>query len=283
MEILKLGAILRNKLNILKKDKKIGFVPTMGALHKGHLSLIECASRNNDIVVVSIFVNPTQFNNKNDLKSYPRNFESDIDLLKKVKCDFLFLPDENEMYPDEDSKINRYDFGYLTSIMEGKFRPSHFDGVGLIVSKLFEIVKPNSAYFGQKDFQQFIIIQHLANVFMKELNVNVVRCPIVREGDGLAMSSRNVRLNDEQRVSSALISKTLFEFKEKYNEYSVNNLKTIIKDTINKDKNFDVEYVEIVTDPDMLDVKEWDSNNKIVVCVAANIGNVRLIDNVYFD
>jgi len=282
MEIIKNVNILTNKLSILKKSKSIGFVPTMGALHKGHLSLVKCASENNDIVVVSIFVNPTQFNNGSDLKSYPRNFNDDINILKQVKCDILFLPSENEMYPDEKSKKVNYDFGYLTTIMEGKFRPSHFDGVALIVSKLFNIVKPNNAYFGQKDFQQFIVIQYLASKFLKKLNINVVKCPIIREDDGLAMSSRNIRLNNEQRKSSVLISKTLFNAKKEYKNYSVNNLKTQIKESINKNNNLKIEYIEIVTDPDMFVVDNWNINDKIVVCVAVNVGNIRLIDNVYF-
>ena len=283
MEIIEKPDVLIEKLNVLRKTKKksIAFVPTMGALHQGHISLIECAHKDNDIVVVSIFVNPTQFNNSTDLKTYPRNNEKDISILEKVNCDYLFLPSESDIYPDEKSKDISYDFGYLTTIMEGKFRASHFDGVALVVSKLFNIVKPTNAYFGQKDFQQFIVIQHLANKFLTDLNINVIRCPIIRENDGLAMSSRNVWLNDEQRNSSVKISQTLFEAKEIYQNFSVKELKKWIKEKINKDVNLEVEYIEIVTDPDMLEIKNWDNNDKFVACIAVNVGNIRLIDNVY--
>ena len=283
MEIIEKANLLSKKIEILKINKSIGFVPTMGALHKGHLSLIDCASKENDIVIVSVFVNPTQFNNSSDLKSYPRNFNDDIEILKKTKCDFLFLPSEKEMYPNEQSKEVNYDFGYITTVMEGKFRPSHFDGVALVVSKLFNIVHPNNAYFGQKDFQQFIVIQKLASKFLKHLDINVIRCPIIREDDGLAMSSRNVRLSNEQRKASVLISKTLFKAKENYKNYLIDDLKTWIKNSINKDINLNVEYVEIVTDPDMLDIRNWNILDKIVACIAVNVGNIRLIDNVYFN
>jgi len=283
MEIINKANTLTNKLTILKKNKSIGFVPTMGALHKGHLSLIHCASNNNDIVVVSIFVNPTQFNNNYDLKNYPRNFDKDIEILKNVKCDILFLPNENEIYPNEESTKIKYDFGHLTTIMEGKFRHSHFDGVALVVSKLFNIVKPNNAYFGQKDFQQFIIIKHLADKFLKHLNICIINCPIIREKDGLAMSSRNVRLDDKQRKSSILISKTLFYYKNKYKKNSVNSLKKKIKETINEDNNLNVEYIEIVTSPEMKIVDNWDINDKVVICIAVFVGNVRLIDNIYLN
>ena len=285
MEIIEKADILSEKLNNLKinKNRSIGFVPTMGALHQGHLSLINCAAKSNDIIVVSIFINPTQFNKSSDLKTYPKNLDNDLKMLKNVKCDFLFLPSEEEMYPDKKSKQVNYDFGYLTSVMEGRFRPSHFDGVALVVSKLFNIVQPTNAYFGQKDFQQFIVIQHLASNFLSHLNINVVRCPIIREDDGLAMSSRNIRLNTEQRKSSALISKTLFKAKEIYKNFNVKDLKKWIEDSINIDNNLEVEYVEIVTDPDMLEVDNWDNKDKTVVCIAVNVGNVRLIDNVYLN
>ncbi|MBN1252505.1 MAG: pantoate--beta-alanine ligase [Bacteroidales bacterium] len=284
MEIIEKIEILRNKLEVLKKSgKKIGFVPTMGALHDGHISLINCAEKQNDIIVVSIFVNPTQFNNINDLTTYPRNNDKDIEILKKTKCKFLFLPSVEEIYPDDKSKEIKYNFGYLTTVMEGKYRPSHFDGVALVVSKLFNIVKPNNAYFGQKDFQQFIVIQHLANYFLSELNINVIRCPIIREADGLAMSSRNIRLNNIQRESAVLISKTLFEAKEKFIKLSVNDLKAWINDKINQDENLVVEYIEIVTDPDLIEITDWNTKDKIVACIAVNVGDIRLIDNVYFN
>lgn len=263
--------------------KKIGFVPTMGALHDGHLSLIEAARKDNDIVVASIFVNPTQFNNPNDLKNYPRNLDRDLKLLEKNNCDLVFTPSVSEIYPNENSKKSEYHFGKIVEVMEGKFRPGHFDGVANVVSRLFKIIKPDNAYFGQKDFQQYILIKTLADKYLSDLNIQIHRCPIIREKDGLAMSSRNVLLSPEQRKSSALISQTLFWAKDNYQKYTVDELKKQITDKINADKNLKIEYIEFVSDPELDELTDWKIERKIVACIAVQVGDVRLIDNIYFN
>jgi len=275
---------LSNELDNLRKEGlTVGFVPTMGALHQGHLSLVERAGNENNIVVVSIFVNPTQFNNPEDLKKYPRTLESDIKLLEKTSAKIVFAPSVDEIYPNEEAKKSNFDFGFLSTVMEGKFRPSHFDGVGLVVKRLFEIVKPHRAYFGQKDIQQYFIINHLNNNYIPQLGIELVKCPILRESDGLAMSSRNVLLNPEQRKSAVLISKTLFEAQGNYKNFSVEQLKKWAVDKINLDKNLEVEYFELVKEPDLQSIENWDDAEKILACIAVNVGNVRLIDNIYFN
>ena len=284
MQIFNKSKLLQDYITKLKtENKNIGFVPTMGALHNGHLSLITAASKDSDIIVVSIFVNPTQFNKSDDLKNYPRNIDSDLAILENSACDIVFIPSVDEIYPDKSSMKVEYDFGKIVEIMEGKHRPGHFDGVAMVVSKLFNIVKPDNAYFGQKDFQQLILIKTLANKYLSELNINIIGCPIIRENDGLAMSSRNVRLNDEQRKSATLISKTLFEASNNYKKYSVNELKMEIINSINLDNNLKIEYIEIVSSPELNEITEWNDNKKIVACIAVQLGDVRLIDNVYFN
>ncbi len=282
MEVFEKADTVSKFIDKLKAEgKKIGFVPTMGALHRGHLSLIEAARKDNDIVVASIFVNPTQFNNPNDLKNYPRNLDRDLKLLEDNNCDLVFTPSVSEIYPDENSKKSEYHFGKIVKVMEGKFRPGHFDGVANVVSRLFKIIKPDNAYFGQKDFQQYILIKTLADKYLSDLHIQVHRCPIIREKDGLAMSSRNVLLNPEQRKSSALISKTLFWAKDNYQKYTVDELKKQIADKINADKNLKIEYIEFVSDPELDEISNWDSEQKIVACIAVQVGDVRLIDNIY--
>ena len=284
MEVFEKADLVKKQINKLKADgMSIGFVPTMGALHQGHLSLIENARKDNDIVVASIFVNPTQFNNPNDLKNYPRDLDKDLKLLEENNCDVVFTPSVSEIYPDENSKKSEYHFGKIVDVMEGKFRPGHFDGVANVVSRLFKIVQPDNAYFGQKDFQQYILIKTLAGKYLSDLNIQVHRCPIIREPDGLAMSSRNVLLSGEQRKSAALISQTLFWAKDNYQKFSINELKKAITDKINADNNLKVEYIEFVTDPDLDEVNEWAKEQKIVACIAVQVGKVRLIDNVYFN
>ena len=209
---------IKEFLSFQKKNSlKIGFVPTMGALHEGHISLLEKAKKENDICVCSIFVNPIQFNNNEDLKKYPRNIESDILYLKSVGCDVLFLPSEEEMYPEPDKTI--YDFNGLDKYMEGTFRPGHFNGVAVVVKKLFDIVEPNKAYFGEKDFQQLSIIKYLTKAL--ELPVTIVPCTTMRENDGLAMSSRNKLLTPEERNIAPIIYQTLNSAKKNYKNYSV--------------------------------------------------------------
>ena len=283
MEVFEKSHIIQDHLAKLKSQGyKIGFVPTMGALHQGHLSLIEEARKGNDIVVASIFVNPTQFNNPDDLKNYPRNLDKDLKLLEENHCNLVFTPTIEEIYPDENAKKSSYHFGKIVEIMEGKFRPGHFDGVANVVSRLFKIIQPDNAYFGQKDFQQYILIKTLASKYLKDLNIVIHRCPIIREKDGLAMSSRNVLLSPEQRKSAALISQTLFWAKDHYKNFTVDDLKKEITGKINKDKNMELEYIEFVTDPELNEIKNWGESDNIVACIAVQVGKVRLIDNVYF-
>ena len=293
MKIFKTINSLQNKILSLKQNgKKIGFIPTMGALHKGHISLIEYSEKENDITVVSIFVNPTQFNNTEDLKKYPRTLKKDIEKLEKTKTSILFVPPEKEMYPEKDNR--KFNFGNIETVMEGKHRPGHFNGVAQIVSKLFEAVKPNIAYFGQKDFQQYAIIKLLTKKYLSNLNIKIVSCPIIREPDGLAMSSRNVRLNSEQRKNATLISQTLFKAKEMNNlkgHSAENNLKgccTVLElkkwvvEQINANKYLQVEYFDIVDDTYLKSIKKWDKNNIKVACIAVFCGKIRLIDNIIF-
>jgi len=260
------------------KGEKIGFVPTMGALHNGHISLVEKAVSETDIVVVSIFVNPTQFNDKNDLKNYPRTPESDIRLLEKSGVHYIFMPTEQDIYPEPDTRT--FDFGLLDKVMEGAHRPGHFNGVAQVVSKLFDIVNPDKAYFGQKDFQQLAVIRRLVKIL--NLKVEIISCPIIREADGLAMSSRNMLLTPEKRTSAPRISKTLFEARNKVSILSVKDLIDWVVSTINKDPNLSVEYFELSNTETLEPVLSWDNANSIVGCIAVKAGNVRLIDNLIF-
>jgi pantoate--beta-alanine ligase len=284
MKLIKTIKDLNQELEQYKnQDRTVGFVPTMGALHQGHLSLVQIAGLQNDVVVVSIFVNPTQFNNPDDLRNYPRDLSKDLNLLEPTACNIVFAPDEKEIYPDENSKKGNFDFGFLGQVMEGRYRPGHFDGVGIIVKRLFEIVKPTRAYFGQKDIQQYLIINKLNNNYLKELKIELVKCPIVREKDGLAMSSRNVLLSSSQRKSACLISQSLFKAQKIYKDFSTESLKKYIIDKINTDTNLKVEYFELVSEPDLKLIESWEIKDKILACVAVQVGNVRLIDNIYFN
>ncbi|MFP4023664.1 MAG: pantoate--beta-alanine ligase [Thiohalospira sp.] len=265
-------------IDLKKKGKSIGFVPTMGALHQGHLSLIECSNSKDDITVVSIFVNPTQFNNKDDYKKYPRILEDDFEQLNSVKCDLLFIPSEEEMYPEDDQR--EFNFGHLDKVMEGAHRPGHFRGVGLIVSKLFEIIRPDRAYFGEKDFQQIAVIKYLTESL--NLPIEIVPCPIIREDDGLAMSSRNMRLTDVQRKNVPLISQTLFEAREKAKSLTVKETRDWVIRKINNNPYLDVEYFEVVDENSLLPVESWNHPGNKRGCIAVNVGDIRLIDNVGF-
>lgn len=270
-----------NKVVFNKKTqkKRIGFVPTMGALHDGHLSLIKCSSQENDITVVSIFVNPTQFNNKEDYRNYPRNDEKDLKKLKINSCDIVFIPEVDEMYPDEKSKV--FDFQGLDKVMEGKYREGHFNGVAQIVSKLFEIVKPDKAYFGKKDFQQAAIINYLNENYLKSLNIEIVTCDIIREEDGLAMSSRNMLLNKDQRTAASLISKTMISFCNRYNKYSIKELISKVISEINLNPYLEVEYFHIVDNKTLKKASEI-FPGKTTACIAVYSGEIRLIDNFSF-
>lgn len=272
---------LTDEINHLRSDgKKLGLVPTMGALHDGHLSLVKHSFRDNDLTAVSIFVNPIQFNNIEDLKKYPGDLQKDLEKLGKIlrQNDLVFTPDVNEMYRDPVTHI--FDFGNLNKVMEGKYRKGHFNGVAIIVSKLLEIFQPDKAYFGQKDFQQLVIIKSL--VKQLDLPVTIVSCPIVREHDGLAMSSRNVLLLEKQRKEAALIPETLFSAVQKSKSLSVKELKRWVIKRINNNPELRVEYFEIVDNIELFPIKSWEEKKEKYGCIAVNVGTVRLIDNVKF-
>jgi len=270
-----LRAILKNKL---EEGLSIGFVPTMGALHHGHLSLVEQASQQTGFVVVSIFVNPTQFNDKGDLERYPRDLQKDVDLLSTTTCDLIFAPDADEIYPETDTR--QFNFGTLEQVMEGKFRPGHFNGVAQVVSRLFEIVQPHKAFFGQKDFQQLAIINEMVRKL--KLGVEIIACPIIREKDGLAMSSRNMLLSSEQRQNAVVISATLFEAVNKTSEFTVNELCNWVINRINENDYLNTEYFEIVDSVTLQPVKSWEDPCSKVGCIAVHCGKIRLIDNIEF-
>lgn len=233
-------------LSFAKKKDKIGFVPTMGALHEGHISLIKKALEENDLVVVSIFVNPTQFDNSADLKKYPRTADDDISLLKKLKGEVIvYLPEVSDLYEDSVS-VKNYNFGGLANEMEGKHRSGHFDGVGTIVNKLFRIVKPNVAYFGEKDFQQLQIVKKLVSI--ENLPIKIVGCPIFRELNGLAMSSRNKRLTAKQFEEATIIYKTLKEVKEKFSSTSIADLNALVAERFLQNPIMNLEYFEIANE-----------------------------------
>lgn len=254
----------------------IGFVPTMGALHEGHLELMRRAKKENDLLVVSIFVNPIQFNNKEDLEKYPRILEADSKMLESVNCDFLFAPAVEEMYPEPDT--TSYDFGALGDVMEGAFRPGHFNGVAIVVRKLFEITEPHKAYFGEKDFQQLAIIQQL--VKMLQMPVEIVPCAIVREKDGLAMSSRNLRLSPAERALAPKIHKILKKAAGLKNVLSPEEMRRWVWHELEKEKAFSLDYVEIADDSYLQPVEHWNDASGMVIFVALFLGKVRLIDNM---
>lgn len=259
-----------------KKGKTIGLVPTMGALHEGHLSLVRECKKNTDITVVSIFVNPTQFNDPEDLKRYPRTPEQDISLLNTVDCDLIFLPTVEEIYPEKD--IRKFNFGYLENIMEGARRPGHFNGVGQVVSRLFDIVTPDKAFFGMKDFQQIAIIKNM----VQQLNykIDIVSCPIIREASGLALSSRNMLLDEEHKKNAPHIYATLKKARNLVAQMSVDDLKKWITDQIDSNPYLKTEYVEIVDNTTLQIIQNWNEKNDRVVCVAVHAGKIRLIDNI---
>lgn len=261
------------------KGKTTGLVPTMGALHQGHVSLVEKAIAENDMVVVSIFVNPTQFNDPSDLDHYPRTLHKDLEILHRLKADLVFVPSVNEMYPEEDERV--FDLGGLDKVMEGLHRKGHFNGVAQIVSKLFYLVRPDRAYFGQKDFQQLVIIRRLVQIL--ELNISIVACPIVRENDGLAMSSRNLRLSRKERKLAPRIYATLLQAKAKMTDLTPMQVKEWISLQFEKQPELKLEYIEIVEDKELTPINDWDEDVNKVACIAVHLGEVRLIDNLIFD
>ncbi len=261
-----------------KKGRRIGFVPTMGALHPGHISLINQCVQENDCCVASIFVNPTQFNDPKDLETYPRTPVKDAEMLEQAGCTYLFEPLVAEMYPTPDTRT--FDFGTLGTVMEAAFRPGHFNGVAQIVSRLFDIVKPDSAYFGEKDFQQLAIIREL--VRQLELPTTIVACPIKRESDGLAMSSRNKRLTAAEREKAPRIAGILSESRIFATENSVSDTMLFVREKLGLEPLFRLDYFNIVDGRTLQAVNEWSDSDYIVGCVAVYCGPVRLIDNIVY-
>lgn len=261
------------------KSHPVGFVPTMGALHEGHISLIRRAKKENELSVASIFVNPTQFNNPDDLARYPRTLESDLDRLEKAGCDAVFVPSVQEMYPEP--AVLKMDFGRLEQILEGAFRPGHFNGVGLVVSKLFHIIRPHRAYFGQKDIQQCAVISRLVNDL--SFGIELVFCETVRETDGLAMSSRNVRLSPEKRIVAPFIYQSLLRGKELLlGGLPPAGAERQIAETYSEHPDFELEYYEIVAFRDLERIPQYEPSAKTAIVVAAHLDGVRLIDNLIF-
>ncbi len=261
-----------------RKAGSLGFVPTMGSLHQGHISLIDRSVAENRFTAVSIFVNPTQFNNKRDFESYPRDLGGDLEILDPLGIDLVFVPSAEEIYPEPDARV--FDLGGLDLIMEGKYRPGHFNGVVQVVSRLFDIFEPDVAYFGEKDFQQLAIIRKM--VAQLPLSVRISGCPIIREPDGLAMSSRNRLLSPGERKSAARISQGLALAKEKAGRMPVKSLIEETVDFLQQDPALVVEYFEIVHSGNLQPIDNWNSKGNIRACTAVKVGRVRLIDNVDF-
>lgn len=279
MEVVTKIADLQKKIaEIRTNGGTVGLVPTMGALHNGHLELVKRCVAENSICVVSVFVNPTQFNDKNDLLHYPRTLDADCKLLESAGCAIAFAPEVEEMYPVEDTRV--FNLGAVAEVMEGKYRPGHFNGVAQIVSKLFDAVQPDRAYFGEKDFQQIAVIRSM----VKLLNypVEIVACPIVREDDGMALSSRNLRLTPEQRKNAVSISQTLFKSRTFAEQHSVAETIDYVVNTLNSVLDLDVEYFEIVNGNTLLSVNDWTDSDYIVGCITVYCGEVRLIDNIAY-
>lgn len=267
----------------IRQGKTIGLVPTMGALHEGHATLVRRAVSENDVCIVSVFVNPTQFNNPDDLNKYPRTLQQDVELLTNMGVHFVFAPTPEEMYtPQEMQQTFQFDFNGLDKVMEGKMRPGHFNGVVQIVSRLFELVRPTRAYFGEKDFQQLAIIHHMverSDIKDNFQDIKIIDCPIVREKSGLALSSRNQRLSDEEKILAVNISKTLFASLEWANNATVAEVQQRVIDTINAVQGLEVEYYEIV---DRTTLQPTTNFQNAIGCITVYCGPVRLIDNIQY-
>ena len=281
MQIFKDVATLRNYLTrIHPPSVGLGFVPTMGALHEGHLTLVRESVRNNELTACSIYVNPTQFNNTDDLARYPRSIGKDIELLENEGCDIVFTPDDAAMYPEK--LPVSFDLGYLDKTMEGAFRDGHFKGVALIVAKLLNLIQPDVAYFGQKDLQQFIILDTLVRQLF--FDVKMVRMPTIREADGLAMSSRNRRLTPEQRQNAPLLYQALTMAKENFKSgKGVKQTREAVYEMFNRHNHFKLEYFEIVDGRTLQPLEEGASTGSIAMCIAAYLGEIRLIDNIILE
>ena len=279
MEIFKQIAPLKAFLTDRRlQGKSIGLVPTMGALHRGHLHLVKNSKGENDLTVSTIFINPTQFNNPDDLKKYPRTLSKDTELLAEVLCDVLFCPEESEIYPEK-STI-KLDFGNLDKVMEGKYRPGHFSGVGLVVSKFLNIVQPDNAYFGQKDWQQFAVIRQL----VRELNFNVKlhSVPTLREPDGLALSSRNIRLTNEQREQATVLFRALTLAKARFAKgFNLSDIRSEVKKAVEREPDVKLEYFEVADSKNLMLLENVSQADEPIMCIAAFVGEVRLIDNMF--
>ena len=279
MKIFKLKEELKSYLNTQNNEKIVSFVPTMGALHNGHLSLISKAKQNSDLIVCSIFVNPTQFNNSEDLEKYPRSLDEDLTALSDINCDVVYLPEVSDLY-HENEKVKKFHFNGLDKFMEGRGRQGHFNGVATVVEKLFRIVNPKKAYFGQKDIQQLQIIKHITKQL--DLDIEIIGVPTKREVSGLAMSSRNKRLSESDLEKATLIYKTLLFIKENASKYSVEDLKEISIDKFQKHAELDLEYLEIVSLENLQPIEKYNEIGYNLACVAVSISSVRLIDNIIF-
>ncbi|MDE6338866.1 MAG: pantoate--beta-alanine ligase [Muribaculaceae bacterium] len=283
MQIIRKVAELLDFVGLRKEQgEKIGLVPTMGALHEGHLSLVERAVAENPCVIVSVFVNPTQFNNANDLATYPRKEEDDFRLLAQAGVTAVFAPEVEEMYPGgpENQPRHEFDLGTAAEVMEGKFRPGHFQGVAQVVSLLFRLCRPDRAYFGEKDFQQIAVIRNMIRT--EGINVDIVACPIKRADDGLALSSRNALLTESQRAIAPEIHKTLAYSVEYSKEHDVRSTHHTVVEHLDAQPELKVEYFEIVDARTLLPVEEWDESPWIVGCITVYCGDVRLIDNITY-
>jgi len=277
MHVIYKNGSLQEQLLKLSKAKSIGFVPTMGALHQGHLSLFKRARKENDVLVVSIFVNPTQFDKKEDLVNYPQTLKQDLELLKTVPCDFVFVPSAQEIYNDNITATH-FNFGGLEFVMEGEHRSGHFDGVGTIVKRLFEIVKPHKAYFGEKDFQQLQIIKKL--IEKEQMPIQIIGCEIYREKDGLAMSSRNVRLLKKHRKEAPFIYQTLQKAKEKFKTTTLPKLVKWVEKEFENNSDLRLEYFEITNEKTLKSALRKQKDLKFRAFLAVYAGKIRLIDNI---
>lgn len=262
-----------------KKGNSIAFVPTMGALHAGHISLIDVASKESQVTISSIFVNPTQFNDLKDFEKYPITIEKDIEMLEAAGCNVLFLPSVKEMYPEGIKPEMQYELGYIETILEGKFRPGHFQGVCMVVHRLLDIVQPDNLYLGQKDYQQCMVISKLVELINQQDTIKVNICPTLREKDGLAMSSRNMRLNEDERKLAAIIYRCLSYIKEHTGKQSVNDIKKQTQSML-EEAGLRVDYVEIAEAKHLSPITTWDEKEKAVALIAAFMNEVRLIDNM---
>ncbi len=261
---------------IRNQGKKIGFVPTMGALHQGHLSLIDASKQQTDFTMASIFVNPEQFNDKHDYEKYPRVIDDDLQKLENTGCDGVFIPSYDEIYSGEE--LTGYGLENLESIMEGAYRPGHFQGVAMVVDRLFNIIQPSVAYFGEKDFQQLQVIKHIVNTLNHD--VKIVACPIIRENDGLAMSSRNLHLSKEQRKVAPEIYKALIKAEQNADKLTIPELKNLVVNQVNQNPLLHVEYFEIVNEDNMQIMQQWKEGKNMRGCIAVVTGDIRLIDNI---